>query len=245
MSTSDPHHCHTPRLRAWRTSLRKKYGNRIEVVITQNRRSMASIRRQKNGHVVLRLQYGFEHAPQEILECLECMARNRPGKRAAWQKICAFAKNLPDHGREQTIRPPLRVSPKGRHFDLAPMLAEVNHTFFNGKLEAHITWGTRRIRPQRRTKKRTLQYGVWDVGQNLIRIHPDLDRPDVPVDFLRYIIYHELCHAACPPERDPKSGRMRIHHAEFKALESKFPGHEQMEEIGRNLFERLTGRTAR
>ena len=64
--------------------------------------------------------------------------------------------------------------------------------------------------------------GVYLHDHRQIRIHPHLDRGDVPHYFVEFVVYHEMCHQICPPE--PGGGsRSRIHTAAFKKRERQYP----------------------
>lgn len=239
MSTSDrfcPDDLETPRLEAWRCDMRQRFGPRVTIHFTNNRRSMVSLRR--NGRATtLRIQKGFETAPAPLLDDLARLlaGHNTP----AWNRVCAFAKTLPAGG------PPLKPSPNnapnplGRVFDLGEILDEINHEYFNDTLPTQITWGQKKPSRRGRRRSRSLQFGSWDETLDLIRIHPALDDPRVPRAFLRYLVHHELCHAASPPIRTPGASR-KIHHPDFKALEARFPNRTRMEAIGKKLFDQIT-----
>jgi hypothetical protein len=54
-----------------------------------------------------------------------------------------------------------------------------------------------------------------------VRIHPALDRGDVPEWFVRYVLMHEILHAALPPRLG--KGRRWVHHGpEFRAREGEY-----------------------
>ena len=109
---------------------------------------------------------------------------------------------------------------KGRFFDLRRIFDKLNTRHFSGSLQGYrIVWGRkRRLRPRRGI---TFAYILEE--HRLIRVHPLLDRSFVPVWFLEYVIYHEMCHAMVPDEFDAR-GRRLVHHARFYALERRFPG---------------------
>lgn len=226
-----------PRLEAWRCAIRQRFGSKVEVHFTNNRRSMVSLRRTPRQATVLRLQKGFESAPSPILDDLTTLlAAQSP---AAWKRICAFAKTIPVSGPPLQNGHPQQSHTRGEVFDLQELLDEINREFFDSALSTRITWGRKHPSRRGRRRSRSLQFGSWDESQDLIRIHPSLDDPRVPRSFLRYLVHHELCHAACPPLRTPGGGR-KIHHPQFKALEARFPNLARMEAIGQRLFEQIT-----
>lgn len=145
-------------------------------------------------------------------------------------------------------RPPAAAGPRrrvhlrtcGRCCDLALLLDDLNQRFFGGALTARITWGRRRPRrrPRRRRSGRiSMQLGSYHPDQDLIRIHPALDRPWVPRYVLEAIIHHELLHAAMPPTTE--NGRRRLHTPEFRRREREYPEHRRAQEWIRENLRRL------
>lgn len=240
MSTSDrflTDDCETPRLEAWRCEMRQRYGKRISIHFTNNRRSMVSLQRKPDRTTVLRIQKGFESAPASIFEDLTLLLSGDRG--GAWTRVCAFAKTIPVSGPPLRDEAPERFKTQGAVHDLQAILDEINQEFFESNLNTRITWGQKKPSKKGRRRSRSLQFGSWDESLDLVRIHPALDDRRVPRSFLRYLIHHELCHAASPPIRKT-DGPRKIHHPEFKALEARFPNRTRMEAIGKRLFEQIT-----
>lgn len=239
MSTSDDlllESPETPRLEAWRCAMRQRHKDRVDIRFTNNRRSMVSIRRGPRGVVNVRLQKGFEHAPVSILQDLEeVITGNRVGP---WKRVCAFARELPAPGVCMAKEARRTLHTLGKCHNLQEILDEVNQTFFDGNLKTRITWGSEKPSKQGRRQSRVVQFGVWDESRDLIRIHPKLDDKRVPREFMRYLVYHELCHAVCPPRRGTR-GQRQIHHDDFKNLEARFPGLAKMERMSKTVFERI------
>jgi hypothetical protein len=122
----------------------------------------------------------------------------------------------------------------GIHFNLDRELRTVRDRYFPG-LEARIQWG--KASSPRRRKRRSMRMGSWDEEKKLIRIHPALDQDWVPLEYLHYLIYHELCHAVAKPVYS-RSGNS-IYHADFKALENQYPDVSKMRRLGRDIFQRI------
>jgi hypothetical protein len=61
---------------------------------------------------------------------------------------------------------------------------------------------------------------VYDHKAQEIRIHPALDKPDVPRFFVAFIVFHEMLHQLFPSERD--AGRHVHHPRAFRAREKTF-----------------------
>ncbi len=119
------------------------------------------------------------------------------------------------------IQQQLPFSHEGRFFDLREIFDRLNARFFNNSLKGYtICWGRRR-------RQRPLRYFVFGTireEEKLIRIHPLLDEPFVPLWFLEYVVYHEMLHAVVPEEEGP-NGRRKIHTEAFYKRERQFPSY--------------------
>ena len=209
---------------AWEARLRTELGFAVRVRFNHARSepvrwSWIDVRAAQE--IDLRLHERFASAPPEVCEALGRWMRS--GKRArracvlldGW--IAAEIETLPRRARRQSLRP------NGRVHDLAPMAEELVTTLFladfpGGDNAPWVTWG-------RRAKSRSrgsLRLGSFIPEDNLIRLHPVLDGVSVPEWFVRYVLFHELLHAALPPCRG--SGQRWIHHgADFRRRERRYP----------------------
>lgn len=114
------------------------------------------------------------------------------------------------------------LRPKGDIYDLAFLYDSINQQYFNGKLSLHISWfGTGQTVP-----KTKITFGLYNFQHKLIKINRLLDREEVPLNFVRYIIYHEMLHEIHPPKRR-KKGFHHIHHLDFKLSEKRFAEYEE------------------
>ena len=116
--------------------------------------------------------------------------------------------------------PPLVTS--GRVHDLAAVYADINDRFFGGRLRVPITWG----RGIGRARRGGLTFGSYDPVLALIRIHPVLDRPDVPLYFLESVVHHEMLHHHMGGVPD-RAGRTVYHSRAFREAEARFPRHRE------------------
>jgi hypothetical protein len=95
----------------------------------------------------------------------------------------------------------------------------VNAEEFGGRVEARITWG-----PNRGGRRRhTIKTGVYVQDARLIRIHPALDRPEVPEYYVAAVVFHEMLHQVVPAVE--KDGRRVVHGPEFKRRERAYAGY--------------------
>ena len=108
----------------------------------------------------------------------------------------------------------LLAPPQGECYDLEPMFEDLNRRFFNG-LMARPALGWSR-RPSR------TMLGHYDPSHHAIVLSKNLDRAEVPLSAVQYVLYHEMLHLRHPTEH--KGVRRCVHTPEFKAAEKLFPG---------------------
>jgi hypothetical protein len=112
------------------------------------------------------------------------------------------------------------LNPQGRHFDLKEIFARLNEKYFQGGIKAQIGWG--RMPAKRRRK--SIRLGVYDHQTREIRIHPALDRTEVPSFFVEFIVFHEMLHQLFP---SPAGAGRRVHHPRgFRDREKGYPMYE-------------------
>ncbi|MGA0332550.1 MAG: hypothetical protein ACO3N7_00210 [Kiritimatiellia bacterium] len=220
------------RLQRWADRIGREHAHQVEIYLTRNRRTMISLRRLSPRCTRIRMHEGFLGAPEEVLENLKIYVLTR--KNEAWRTVAAFARCLPP---STDIPSPTLLRTRGTFFDLEKELRYVKKQYFSVPPDTTITWG--KVGRPRCRKRQSILFGSWHADRDLILIHPLLDQEWVPRQFIRYLIYHELCHAVARPRRD-RSGRLRIHHPQFKALEEQFPRLPQMQELSREILERLS-----
>ena len=194
-----------------KNSIEKRIKKEISVVITDNSTSMISFRKGKAG-LKLRLNRMFVSAGDDVLDEIAGFITNKCKTTPATRD---FIKQNRHSIKEKA---PNRVSivTKGRHHDLLDMFDRVNKEYFDGRVNAVITWGAKRYGLY--AAKRTL--GSYSADNNMIRINPMLDRAGVPRYFLEYIVYHEMLHSDIGIK--VVNGRRSAHGKEFKRRERLF-----------------------
>jgi hypothetical protein len=194
-------------------SLRRVLGQRIVLAITDNRRTMISAR-PVPGALELRVHHMFLDADPFTQNALGRYLRY--GDRAANDAIGAYIE-----ANQQRIRPcspsqALRTA--GRKHDLQEMFGRLNDMYFQGVVDATVTWG-RATKPASGSRT-SIKLGTYCPDRKLIRIHPGLDRSWVPRYFVEYVVFHEMLHHMMPmPIRD---GRRELHTPEFREREQRF-----------------------
>lgn len=197
-------------------TLEKISGLPVQVTITDNTRSMISFRRERRP-VRLRLHRMFLEADPQTLHCLADYIRTGRLATQIRQYIQTHSHMIiPMEKKSRTIR----IVHQGEWYNLKHMYDRTNARYFNNELTCLISWGRR----SRNRNKRSIRFGSYVQRDNLIRIHPLLDRPEVPQFFVEYIVYHEMLHAVIPRSAG------NIHSREYRNREKEFPYYRQARE---------------
>lgn len=174
----------------------------------------------------VRLNARFADAPPAVRDAVANWMRTGRRARRACGVLDAWIDEL---GRELEAEPrklpPLR--PSGACYDLRALADELvprqlPHALLPPERFPALTWGRR----QKSAARRSLRLGSFEPGLALVRMHPVLDQAGVPIWFVRYVLFHELLHAAIPP-RAGSGGRTVHHPPEFRKLESAYPDFER------------------
>lgn len=200
---------------AWQDALSDRLQQPCQVVYGRSRSTPVQVHRQPGGPTRVRLHRFFETAPGPVVEALgrwiHVGRRARSASRLLDDWIAAELANLP--------RPDVsRLTTRGQVYDLGSMLGSIVAEYVPELLESppDVTWG-----PRRRSKsRRSLHLGSYDPQTRIVRIHPVLDHRSVPEFFVRFILFHELLHAAIPTGSRPGS---RHHPPQFQARERAHP----------------------
>lgn len=196
--------------------LERALGEKIFLTITDNSTSMISSGR-KGGCLSLRLHRMFLGADGPVLEEIARFVRRKGGRtpliRRYIRENSCLLKSRP--------RRAVNVMTKGRHHDLAALFSRLNNEYFDGRVKAGITWGTRRR--GRAVRLRTL--GSYSSHTHMIRINPLLDSGSVPKYFIEFVLYHEMLHADLGTEK--KNGRRLVHSRAFRQRERLFADYER------------------
>jgi hypothetical protein len=200
-------------------ALSERLTERVRLTVHDNRSTMVSFRRRP-GEIHYRVHHMFLDAPHEVVEALAAFAGPaRAGaarRRDAGSSIDAFVR-----AHRARIGAPRadRLQPRGRAHDLQAIFDRLNAEQFEGQIEARIGWGP--VRTGRR--RRTVKTGVYIQDARIIRIHPTLDRPEVPEFYVAAVVFHEMLHQAVPARE--VNGRRIVHGADFRRRERAYPDH--------------------
>jgi hypothetical protein len=162
----------------------------------------------------VRVHHMFLEAPPAVVDALADYTGR--GRRAAGQVLDDFIA-----AQQKRIRAlphkPTSLEARGRCFDLQALFDGLNQELFQGSVRARIGWG----RQSGKRRRKSIRLGVYDHQAREIRVHPALDRPDVPRYFVEYIVFHEMLHQLFPSDRP---GGRNVHHPRaFRDRERAFP----------------------
>lgn len=202
-----------------RTTLQSRLGAYLRsgaarVVLTDNLYSMVTIKRG-DGVSTFRVHHMFSTAPAKVIRALAQYADTQ--SRDAATLLRDFIDAHDDQVRERDAPRPITVDVEGRHHNLQELFDRINADYFDGKIEARITWGPR---TKRKKSRDSIKLGSYTVEDALIRIHPVLDAADVPSFFLEWIVYHEMLHEV--HDMPVVDGRRVYHTPEFRRAEAQF-----------------------
>jgi hypothetical protein len=202
----------------------------VVLSITDNRHSIITHRVQR-GILHARVHHMFLVAPAPIVDALVRYVTR--GDRYASATLSDYIDANGFRLARRKRNAPLVA--KGKHHDLLKLFGEINNRYFDGEVNALITWGKR---PTTKAKlRRTIKLGSYSAVDRLIRVHPALDQKWVPRYFVAYIVYHEMLHHVIPGSRG--LGRVNLHPPEFKAREKEFRHFERVLEWEKRRVGRL------
>ncbi|HWL87173.1 MAG TPA: hypothetical protein VNO21_15315 [Polyangiaceae bacterium] len=198
------------------------YPGPVSLSITDNRHSIVSHCWEK-GMLRARVHHMFLDAPPSIMNALVRYVTD--SDRDASVRIGHYIEENGSRLARRSRRSPLVTA--GKHHDLLALFEDLNARYFDGAVNALITWGKRGHRPDKRAARHTIKLGSYSATERLVRIHPSLDRAWVPRYFVAYIVYHEMLHHVIPAkasERQRKGGegRRQLHPPEFREREKDF-----------------------
>jgi hypothetical protein len=192
-------------------------GLAVRLAVTDNRSTMVSFRRASSS-LRLRLHHMFLDAPEPVLKALADYAGR--GRRTAGMVLDDYIRDRQPLIRRTRDASTQALEPRGRVYDLQALFDGLNERFFQGGISAAIGWG----RFGTRRRRRSIRLGVYDHQTREIRVHPALDRVEVPRFFVEFIVFHEMLHQLFPSGTGP--GR-RVHHPRaFRDRERAYPHYE-------------------
>lgn len=197
-------------------ALEAELGRPLSLTLTENRSILLSFRREA-ALVRLRLHRMFLFASPGVVRALARSLRRT--RRSTDGEVRRFMNENLHRVRQVPRRLPCLVT-KGEVYDLGEVYRRLNAAHFGGRLSVPLTWG----RGSGRARRGGLTFGSYDPVLGLIRIHPVLDRREVPLFFLESVVHHEMLHHLLGGTPD-RCGRTVYHSRTFRQAEARFPGH--------------------
>lgn len=193
--------------------LERNSGKKLKLKINDNRSTMLSVKWEPDCTLVS-LHRMFLTAPENIMQELACYLRSQ-------SKITPIVKafiedNIKKLDYSHTVDPE-KLHIQGNVYNLQNIYNDLNHEYFQGKLNLHITWFGKN---SQRNRSRVI-FGLYHDPLRLIKIHRMMDSPAYPDYLISFVVYHEMLHHVSPSYVDDK-GLKRVHSKEFKKLESQF-----------------------
>ena len=206
-------------LDAMHRDLAQRLGEPLDLVGTENRRTLLSWKRGLDGLLRLRIHKQFSRAKEPTLDAVATYIRN--GDKGAAVEIRSFAREF---GLLRSGPGRARFgAPLGMAHDLRAYLDAQNQEHFDGAFKGRIGWSRR----TRSSSRKTIRLGSWSPRNRLIRIHPALDDKNVPNFVLRFVVFHEMLHAMVGAS---EQGSRKVYHTrDFRKREQKHPDYAQAE----------------
>ncbi|MBU2488216.1 MAG: hypothetical protein KKA60_02380 [Proteobacteria bacterium] len=182
-----------------------------------NKSSVLSVKKTPGRGLEVRLQHAFRAADEKTLHALAAYIQD--GDPDSGVCLDAFLKE--NQGLFHLLvrkSSPRALEYKGRHHNLAHLLAEVARV--HGLCVEGIRIGWASV-TKSSVKRSSIRLGSWSAVFRIVRVHPVLDSPAVPDFFVEYVIYHEVLHSLCPV-RCREGRTRRIHTESFRKMERQF-----------------------
>jgi hypothetical protein len=206
-------------------------GKGLRLTLTKNRYNIVAVRREPAAYAV-RVHHVFAGAEPRLVRALARYVVHNDRRASAVlgefiERHERIINRAPRRQRQLTPRP------VGRVYNLQEIFDRLNQQYFSGTLQAQITWGPAVFRAH----QRSIKMGSYAVEDRIIRVHPALDRSEVPLFFVEWIVFHEMLHGRHEIRR--KGSRRCFHPPEFLAEERGFVDYERASAWERENVDRL------
>lgn len=218
---------------ALQDALSRRSGKRVLLYLTDNRRSVASARR--NGDVVeVRLQRCFLDSPDDVVDELALLLAGRPTDRRA---IRRFVDQAPVRERPPAGTPARSAGDKrgaGAHHDIRAYASGLNAAYLGGRSTADVVWGRRNAAKS----TRSIRFACYDPARNRIIMNRKLDSPGIPRYFVEFVLFHEMLHEVLGMG-ERADGKRDIHGGLFRMMEETYPDYDKALRFEKELCRRL------
>jgi hypothetical protein len=187
----------------------------VALRFNNNRRILISLRGGGPRPLVLSIHPGLLGYPLALADLPAWVAR---GGRRPSPAIYAALEGL---GRvvasaERPQDPRIELEPLGAPLDLEAAFRAVHAAYFPNLSLPSVAWARR----GGRRRPRHLRFASYRARPPRVLVSRRLDQPWVAREYVRFVLYHELCHHALAME--PRRGDT-AHGPRFRSLERQFP----------------------
>lgn len=209
-------------LKVWRRVLERRLRTRLRAKVAleihDNTHTMLTFQRQR-AMWRLRLHHMFLVAPDDVVQALASFVRKGdPDASVLLDKFIERNRVYIRRLSPAQMRKRIRLEPVGQHHDLERIYVRLNERYFDGRIDAAITYGPA---PRVKGPRKSIKMGSYSADSKVIRIHPALDQPVVPRYFVEWIVFHEMLHHVYRT-RKGDDGRRCIHPPELMEHEKQF-----------------------
>lgn len=215
--TDDPGTLQRDSMLELRSRLAPLLGGRLGDLTLTNNRSRILSAAPDGKSLDVRIHHSFCLARDEVLQAVAAFVTSDRDSATRRQHLAKIRQHFAGHSKEEAPRRRPVLRPIGRAHDLRELYAALNREYFADSVEAAITWGRNPTSRRRRRGGFSIRLGSYQATDRLIRVHPALDRRDVPRYVVESVVYHEMLHAAMPATLS--RGRRRLHPPEFRRRE--------------------------
>jgi hypothetical protein len=196
-------------------TLRRLLDRPVLISLTTNRSTMISFR--KRGRAIsIRAHAMFQEAPDAVLEAMAAFVSLKEMPKSQAKLLDDWIERHRDDLTEARAQS-MRLQPTGEVHDLIALYQRLNEQYFDGRIEAQITWS----RSARKLRRSTIRMGTYSHDLRLIRIHPALDQEFVPDFFVEFVVFHEMLHQV-HHRTDSGCERRAVHTPEFRSDERRY-----------------------
>ncbi len=202
----------------FRNALSKLLQNPVQISFTHNRSTLISVRTNNRGIKKLRLQHAFRAVDKSTLQSLAFFVDEKEFDPQVIDNFLSKKQDLVkffSRERKETQS----IVHRGKFRDLEKVLKKVTDDYGLVIKGIRIAWSRA---GKISGRKFSIRFGSFSASKGLIRIHPELDSPEIPDYFVEFVVYHELLHAIYPPESLGEGARRRVHPSRFRAQERQF-----------------------
>jgi len=182
----------------------------------------------KDGKILVRITDILESAPAPVLEALAWVLLSKlyryavPRDELLRYKRYIQRKDLREkiHTMRLERGRKLISGVQGDVYNLDELFDQLNFRYFFGLMpKPALGWSLRVSRGI---------LGHYDPAHHTIVLSKRLDKPDVPVMLVEYVLFHEMLHIKYPTEH--RQGRRCVHTPVFKAAEKEFEKYKEAKE---------------